>query len=81
VLVAPPFGAHVDGTAAAVGHDERPKLLLVPAHDQWGPPDSVAAATSAWAATERDEVPGADHFLAGATARVAERACDRIAAG
>ena len=81
VLVAPPFGAHVDGAAAAVGGDPRPKLLLVPAHDQFGPPDRVAADTADWATTEREDVPGADHFLAGATARVAERARDRIAMG
>lgn len=80
VLVAPPF-AHVDGGAAAVGADPRPKLLLVPDHDQFGPPDTVAAATAAWSSTDLAHVPGADHFLAGATARVAELACDRVAVG
>lgn len=81
VLVAPPFGDHVDGSGLAAGTDPRPKLLLVPAHDQFGPPDRVAADTASWVATEREAVPGADHFLAGATGRVAEQACDRVAAG
>ena len=81
VLVAPPFGAMFDGASAPIGPDPRPKLVLVAAHDQFSPPARVAEVTGAWAATESDEVPGADHFLAGATARVAERACDWIAAG
>jgi alpha/beta superfamily hydrolase len=80
-LVAPPFGALFDGVSAPIGPDPRPKLVLVAAHDQFSPPARVAEATGAWAATESDEIAGADHFLAGATARVAERACDWIARG
>jgi alpha/beta superfamily hydrolase len=79
--VAPPFGAMFDGSSAPIGPDPRPKLVLVAAHDQFSPPARVAEVTGAWAATESEEVPGADHFLAGATSRVAERACDRIVAG
>jgi alpha/beta superfamily hydrolase len=78
VLVAPPL-AHVDGGGLAAGADPRPKLLLAPSHDQFGPPDIVAAGTASWAGTEREQVPGADHFLAGATTVVGERACDWIA--
>jgi alpha/beta superfamily hydrolase len=81
VLVAPPFGALFDASAAPIGGDARPKLLLVASHDQFAPPDRVTEATAPWVATESEEVTGADHFLAGATARVAERACDWIAAG
>ena len=79
VLVAPPFGARFDGATAPIGPDPRPKLVLAAAHDQYSPPARVGEATGAWEATESEEIPGADHFLAGATGRVAERACDWIA--
>jgi uncharacterized protein len=81
VLLAPPFGALFDGTTAAIGPDPRPKLVLAATHDQYSPPARVAEATAAWRATESHQIAGADHFLAGATGRVAERACDWIAGG
>jgi alpha/beta superfamily hydrolase len=79
VLVAPPFGLLLDASAP-VGSDARPKLLLVPAHDQLSPPATAEGATRGWAATEVEVVDGADHFLAGATDGVAARACAWIAA-
>ena len=68
--VAPPlrFGA---GPVAATG-DPRPVLLVAAAHDQFHPPDQLRAATAEWPAATVVEVPGADHFLAGATTRVAD---------
>jgi alpha/beta superfamily hydrolase len=73
VLVAPPLGMVPGGDAASIGSDERPKLVLTPEHDQFCPPEAARQATVGWPATEAEAVSGADHFLAGATARVAER--------
>ena len=52
--------------------DERPKRLIVPEHDQYRTPEGAAAMTSGWPATEIVVVPGADHFLAGFSRRVAD---------
>jgi alpha/beta superfamily hydrolase len=76
VLVAPPFGVHVSAADLAAGADHRPKLLLVPQHDQWCPPEVAAAETSSWIGTTVETVPMSDHFLAGATSAVARRALD-----
>jgi alpha/beta superfamily hydrolase len=73
VLVAPPLGMVPSGDAASIGSDKRPKLVLTPEHDQFCPPAAARQATVGWPATEAEAVSGADHFLAGATARVAER--------
>jgi alpha/beta superfamily hydrolase len=66
-LVAPVID-HLD---PAIGADPRPKALAVPEHDH-SPPAHVAEATAGWLATERHVVPGADHFLRGATPPVVE---------
>jgi alpha/beta superfamily hydrolase len=71
VLVAPPLAMV---PAGPVGTDERPKLVLVPAHDQFCPPDALRPLVEGWTAATVEEVPSADHFLAGATAAVAARA-------
>lgn len=76
-LVAPPLGL-LD--AGPVGTDDRPKLVLAPAHDQFCPPAAVRSSTDGWSATTVEEVPSADHFLAGATAAVARRVVDWVAA-
>ena len=60
----------LDGALAS--RDHRPKRLLVPDHDQYAPPAAVAATTAGWVATTSVTIPMADHFLAGAFARVAE---------
>jgi alpha/beta superfamily hydrolase len=73
VLIAPPL-AHVAADGLAAGADGRPKLLLPPVHDQFCPPAAATEAVSGWAATTVEPVDGADHFLAGATSRVADRA-------
>ena len=54
------------------GADHRPKLLLVPAHDQYAAPSVVADLTADWRNTTRVTIPMADHFLAGALERVAD---------
>jgi alpha/beta superfamily hydrolase len=69
--VAAPIG---DGAVPLAAADHRPKTLLVPAHDQFAPPDVIERRTAGWVATERTTVPMADHFLAGGSARVADAA-------
>jgi alpha/beta superfamily hydrolase len=63
ILIAPAL-SFVD---EAVGADERPKLVLAAAHDQFFPRDAVDEATSAWAATDHAVIDGADHFFVGRT--------------
>lgn len=57
--------------AAAAGADPRPKVLIVPEHDQFRDPASARDATATWTATEVIPVAGADHFFVGRTDRVA----------
>jgi alpha/beta superfamily hydrolase len=71
--VAPPLATVAPGAVLA-GPDHRPKLVEAAEHDQYTPPAAMVEATAAWKATTVDTVPMADHFLAGATAVVAERA-------
>ena len=55
------------------GSDPRTKVLAQPERDQFDPPERAAEVTASWAATEVRTVPGADHFLVGRTAMVADR--------
>lgn len=71
VLVAPPLRV-LPADELAAGRDPRPKLLVVPEHDQFRPPDGAREQTADWVATTLEVIPGADHFLAGRTARAAE---------
>ncbi len=79
VLVAAPFGGRFRAAGSAAGADERPTLLLSPAHDQFCPPDAARAATDGWVGTVVEPVPGTDHFLAGALDAVAARSLDWVA--
>ena len=69
VLVAPPVSLIGDGLAPA----GIPTLVLVPAHDQYGPPDAVHAVMADWPATTIEIIDGTDHFLAGAMGRIVDR--------
>lgn len=72
VSCAPPLRVvPLDELTAAAGSDPRPKVLIVPEHDQFRTPDSAAEATAAWTATEIVPVTGADHFFVGRTDKVA----------
>ena len=51
-----------------------PVLALVPRHDQFAPPERVIEATADWPDVEIEVIESADHFLAGHTTAVAERA-------
>ncbi|MCU0268022.1 MAG: hypothetical protein MUF83_05175 [Acidimicrobiales bacterium] len=70
-LVAPPLRIlPLDELVA--GGDPRPKLCAVPEHDEFCPPATARERTAAWAATRIEVIAGADHFLAGRTARLAD---------
>jgi len=71
--VAPPLAGVTPGAVLAAA-DHRPKLVEAAEHDQYTPPAAMAAATADWVATTVETVPMADHFMAGATSIVAERA-------
>lgn len=55
----------IDPTTMAASRSPKPKLLVVPAHDQFRPPEGARSTTSEWPNTEIEVVPGADHYLAG----------------
>lgn len=66
IAVAPPLGAGLGGSGEPhAATDARPKLLLVPEHDQFCPPDRAAAATQGWANTDLVVLAGTDHSIAG----------------
>ncbi len=71
--VAPPLKI-IDADTMGAAADPRPKLLCVPEHDQFNPPDEAARATSDWVNTSITVVPMADHFLAGGLTTVTARA-------
>lgn len=71
VLVAPPLRVlPADRWVAAT--DGRPKLALVPEHDQFRPPAAAAEIIGPWAATRQVTIPGADHFLFGSSGLIAD---------
>jgi alpha/beta superfamily hydrolase len=69
--VAPVLGV-VDPQAMVAAHDPRPKLLLVPEHDQYRSPAEAEDITAGWQAVELRTLPATDHFLAGAHASIAD---------
>jgi alpha/beta superfamily hydrolase len=71
IVIAPPMRFRPSADYAAVGADPRPKLLIVPEHDEFRSPASAAEATDGWTNTTLEVVPGADHFLVGRTAKAA----------
>ena len=75
VLIAPP----VSMLTPQAG-DGLPTLVLVPEHDQYGGPAAVTEAMGDWRATTIEVIDGADHFLAGAVAQVAQRTVEWLAA-
>lgn len=71
IAVAPPLA---DGSPVLAGRDPRPKLLLVPEHDQFCPTSSARERSREWPNTTIDEVAGTDHFLQGRLSSVVENA-------
>ena len=58
--------------------DPRPKLLVVPEHDQYRPPAEARDITADWPNTELEVIPGADHFFVGRVDRVPPLCLDFI---
>src|SRR2546429_1024175 len=70
VGIAPPLRFRPERAYDAVGHDPRPKLLVLAANDEFRAPAEISAATDAWASTRIETVAGASHFFVGRTERV-----------
>ena len=70
-LLAAPLGGD-----EPIGADERPKLLLVPAHDQFLAPAEARSRVAGWSSATVEEVPSTDHFLGGSMRAVTDRVVD-----
>jgi alpha/beta superfamily hydrolase len=79
VAIAPPLRI-VDPAVMGASSDHRPKLLVVPEHDQFNPPERAREVTAGWVATEIGVINGADHFLVGRTDKVAALTREFVAA-
>jgi alpha/beta superfamily hydrolase len=75
VLVAPPV------RMLELPAQPEPTLVLVPAHDQYGPPDQVREALADWPDATIEVVDGSDHFLVGAIDRITTRAVGWLTGG
>lgn len=73
--IAPPLRV-IDPALWAAATDARPKVLAVPEHDQFNPPEACADKTSHWTNTTMRTVGGGDHFLVGRTRIVARWLAD-----
>jgi alpha/beta superfamily hydrolase len=71
IAIAPPL---TEGTSVLAGRDPRPKVLLVPGHDQFCPPTPARERSREWPDTTVVEVDGTDHFLQGRLSSVVENA-------
>ncbi len=70
VGIAPPLRFRPERAYDAVGHDPRPKLLVLAANDEFRAPPEIEAATSTWISSRIETVAGASHFFVGRTERV-----------
>jgi len=73
LAVAPPLRAAAVAEMVATT-DPRPKLVLVPEHDQFRPPDSAAPIVESWKNTRLEIVAGGDHYLVGRADQLMELA-------
>lgn len=76
IAIAPPLTA-MDARCIA-DNDHRPKLLLVPEHDQFSPPAATADFTASWTACTRRTIAMADHFLNGQLTVVSAAVCEQL---
>jgi len=63
----------VDPASMGAAADPRPKLVLVPEHDQFRSPAEAAEITERWTNTQLDVISGGDHFLMGHARVVGEK--------
>ncbi len=73
--VAPPLRV-VEPASMKAAEDARPKLLVVPEHDQFNPPERAREVVAGWTATEVVTISGGDHFLVGRTQVVVDHVVD-----
>jgi alpha/beta superfamily hydrolase len=71
--IAPPMAR-----ASVVADTARPKLVLVPEHDAYNPPQRARGLVAGWANTTLEVLPGADHFLGGSLGRIVEAVTDFV---
>lgn len=72
IACAPPLRVlPIEELRDAAGRDPRPKVLIVPEHDQFRDPDAAVEGTADWSNTSVIAIPGADHFFVGRTDKVA----------
>jgi len=76
IAIAPPLAAFPGRILADTDH--RPKLLLVPAHDQFSPPATTAEITTHWQTTEMQTIESCDHFLTGRVQHIADTVAARL---
>lgn len=69
--VAPPLRI-LSAEQLLAAHDQRPKHLAVPEHDEFNPPERCAPKVADWHNTTVEVVAGADHYLVGRTAKLTE---------
>jgi len=76
IAIAPPLAAFQGRILSDTDH--RPKLLLVPQHDQFSPPAATADIIEPWQATEMRTIESCDHFLAGRVQHIADTVAARL---
>jgi alpha/beta superfamily hydrolase len=72
-LLAPPVVLLAE---APIADDRRPKVIAVPARDQYSPPQPVEQCVATWSATTVEVLEGVDHYLGAALSRVVEGAIE-----
>ena len=78
IAVAPPLAVLPEPTLAAP-RGNAPTLLLSPTHDQFRAYDDAVAIAGGWPDTSVQQLPGTDHFLAGAMGRVEDLVAEFLA--
>jgi len=76
IAIAPPLAAFPGRTLSDTDH--RPKLVLVPQHDQYTPPDAMAPIIESWQAAEMRTIESCDHFLVGRVQPIADTVVEAI---
>jgi alpha/beta superfamily hydrolase len=76
--IAPPLAVAPIEDMASVAADERPKVLLVPEHDQYSPPSRTRELTASWTSTDVQVIAMTDHFLGGALDSIGEVVLDVV---
>jgi alpha/beta superfamily hydrolase len=72
VGIAPPLRFRATSDYAPVGNDDRPKLLVLAAHDEFRAPSEIEADVATWTNTRVEIIPGASHFFVGRTDHVVD---------